>query len=79
VPPGQGLAGPAVLVWRRSANTVCEGNRFVDCAWGIAFGLDPHTASDHAGGVIRNNFISRRPSTAGDVGIDVSNRRGRRS
>jgi len=70
-PPGQGLAGPAVLMWRQSADTVCEGNRFVDCAWGIAFGLDPQTPGDHTGGVIRNNFISRGPSTGGDVGIAV--------
>ena len=30
-PPGQ-LAGPAILMWRHSGNTVTEGNTFINCA-----------------------------------------------
>jgi len=72
-PHGEGLAGPAVLMWKKSRDTICEGNRFVDCAWGIAFGLDPATPGDHSGGVIRNNFFTRSAGTRGDVGIAVFN------
>ncbi len=72
-PPGGGLAGPAVLMWNRSRNTVCEGNTFIDCARGIHFGLDAGRSDDHSGGVIRNNFFYRSGGTAGDLGIGVFN------
>ncbi len=80
-PRGQ-LAGPAVLVWRNSTDTVVERNRIIDCDRGIALGLslpDRHTRDgdrtwDHQGGVIRNNFVSR--TGAGDVGISVNFARG---
>ena len=66
-------AGPAVLMWRGSRNTMCEANQFVNCERGIAFGLDSTRANDHYGGVIRNNIIYRAPNLTGDAGISVWN------
>ena len=76
-PSGQ-LAGPAVLMWRNSLNTIVERNLFVECDRAIALGLsapdansrDGETVYDHQGGVVRNNFIYR--AGAGDVGISVN-------
>lgn len=76
-PRGQ-LAGPAVLMWRNSRDTVVERNRFFECDRAIALGLAPPDANsrdgdatwDHQGGVVRNNVVSRRG--AGDVGISVN-------
>jgi Big-like domain-containing protein len=69
-PLGQ-LAGPSILLWRGSRDTVVEGNTFVNCQREVALGLDPWTPNDHSGGVIRNNFIYRESSVAGDAGISV--------
>lgn len=66
-----GLAGPAVLFWKGAAGTVVERNTFIDCHREINLGLDDTTPSDHAGGVVRNNFIARAPGMGGDVGIGV--------
>lgn len=76
-PEGQ-LAGPAVLMWRNSIDTVVERNLFIECDRAIALGLsspdsnsrDGNTTYDHQGGVIRNNMIYREG--AGDVGISVN-------
>ncbi|MEQ1573170.1 MAG: right-handed parallel beta-helix repeat-containing protein [Vicinamibacterales bacterium] len=66
------LAGPAILMWNGSANTIAEGNTFINCQREIAFGLVTRTPDDHRGGMIRNNVIYRDPSMAGgDVGIGV--------
>ncbi len=79
-PLGQ-LAGPAILMWRNSLNTVVERNQFIECDRGIALGLSApdansragETTYDHQGGVIRNNFIYRAAgSPTGDVGITVN-------
>lgn len=71
-PNGSALAGPAVLMWRRSAGTIVEGNTFIACSRGIVFGLEDIATNDsHTGGVIRNNFFYRSGSTSGDVGIAV--------
>jgi hypothetical protein len=68
-----GLAGPAVLMWNGSRNTLTEGNTFIDCARGIAYGLvDKAGATDHSGGIIRNNVVFRAAGLAGDVGISVA-------
>jgi hypothetical protein len=68
-----GLAGPAVLMWNRSANTLTEANTFLNCERGIAYGLlDRATGFEHEGGIIRNNMIHRSATQAGDVGIIVS-------
>jgi hypothetical protein len=75
------LAGPAVLMWRNSLNTVVERNQFIECDRAIALGLsapdsnsrDGEDVYDHQNGVIRNNFIYQ-PAGAqtGDVGITVN-------
>jgi hypothetical protein len=68
-----GLAGPAVLMWNRSANTITEANTFLNCERGIAYGLiDRATGFEHQGGIIRNNMIYRSATQPGDVGIIVS-------
>ena len=69
-PPGS-LAGPAVLVWNHARDTVAEGNTFVNCARGISFGLIDLDGTDHAGGIIRNNFFFRASGQPGDVAIAV--------
>lgn len=49
-PLGQ-LAGPAILMWYGSSNSVAEGNTFIDCQREIAFGLidrvTPHDRRRH--------------------------------
>lgn len=53
---------PVVLMWNGSADTIVEGNTFIDCDRAVALGLiDRGTISDHSGGVIRNNFVYQRP------------------
>jgi hypothetical protein len=76
--PGGLLAGPAVLMWNRSRDTVVEGNLFLNVQYGIALGLDPGRADDHAGGVVRNNVFHRGPTQSGDVGIVINNSAGTR-
>ena len=71
-PAGQ-LAGPAVLAWNGSSNTLTEGNTFLNCARAIAYGLlDLAGGTDHSGGIIRNNFIYRSSTQAGDVAIGIA-------
>ena len=73
VGPRGTLAGPAVLVWNRSANTIAERNTFVNCARAISYGLiEREGGRDHRGGVIRNNLIFRGRGQPGDVGILVA-------
>ncbi len=67
----QGLAGPAILMWNGSSNTLAEGNTFIDCQREIAFGLVERTPDDHAGGIIRNNFIVRTFPFSADTAIGV--------
>ena len=56
------LWNPAVLFWRHSVNTVTEQNTFIDVDRAVAYGLDNTTPYfDHAGGVIRNNFVCLSP------------------
>jgi hypothetical protein len=53
---------PAVLFWRHSANTITEQNIFINVDRAIAYGLDSTMPFfDHAGGVIRNNFVYLAP------------------
>jgi hypothetical protein len=76
-PQGQ-LAGPAILMWRNSIDTIVERNLFVECDRAIALGLstpdansrDGESTYDHQGGVIRNNMIYREGP--GDIGISVN-------
>jgi len=56
------LWNPAVLFWRHSTNTVTEQNTFLNVDRAVAYGLDNSTPYfDHAGGVIRNNFVCLVP------------------
>ncbi|MBI5385530.1 MAG: hypothetical protein HZA90_12695 [Verrucomicrobia bacterium] len=55
------LWNPAVLMWRRSADTVTERNVFINVDRAIAYGLENNGSPDHAGGVIRNNFVYLTP------------------
>ena len=49
------LAGPAVLLWQGSHDTIVERNTILDSSRGISLGLVG--ADDHFGGYARNNFI----------------------
>ena len=69
-PQGQ-LAGPAILMWNGSSDTLVEGNTFVNCQREIALGLIERTPNDHAGGIVRNNFVYRSPTIAGDAAINI--------
>jgi hypothetical protein len=70
------LWNPAVLFWRHSVNTVTEQNVFLNVDRAVAYGLDNSTPYfDHAGGVIRNNFVVLVPglmSAARKAGSDGS-------
>src|SRR2546428_2929896 len=57
-------------MWNHSSNTVTERNLFINCARGIAYGLQI-AGFDHTGGIIRNNMIFRAVRQSGDVGIAV--------
>jgi hypothetical protein len=61
------LAGPAVLLWQGSADTVVERNTILDSSRGISLGLVG--ADDHFGGYARNNFI--RWDSGAPYAIDV--------
>jgi hypothetical protein len=66
------LAGPAILMWNGSSNSIVDGNTFVNCQREIAMGLIERTPNDHTGGIVRNNFIYRASSVAGDAAILVA-------
>jgi hypothetical protein len=66
-----GLAGPAVLIWNSSRDTITESNTFINCHRGIYYGVLDRTPNDHTGGIIRNNMFVRLPGQWGDVGITV--------
>ncbi|MEM7244945.1 MAG: hypothetical protein AAF533_06345 [Acidobacteriota bacterium] len=76
------LAGPTVLFWRNSIDTIVERNLFLECDRGVALGLstpDPSRARDgddtydHQGGIVRNNMFYRSAgSPTGDVGLAVA-------
>src|ERR1051326_9087316 len=56
------LWNPAVLFWRHSANTITEQNTFLNVDRAVAYGLDNTTPYfDHAGGIMRNNFVCLVP------------------
>jgi hypothetical protein len=56
------LWNPAVLFWRHSVNTITERNTFLNVDRAVAYGLDNTTPYfDHAGGLIRNNFVCLTP------------------
>jgi len=61
------LAGPAVLLWQGSSDTIVERNTILDSSRGISLGLTG--ADDHLGGYARNNFI--RWDASAPYAIDV--------
>ena len=63
-PMGQ-VAGPAVLFWHGSRDTVIERNRFINAQREIALGAQDRTPNDHSGGVVRNNFLYRESGIQG--------------
>jgi len=69
------LAGPAVLVWNGSSDTTIVRNTFINNQRDISLGLDPTKpvdgTTDHARGIIANNFIYKTSSIAPDVPIAV--------
>jgi hypothetical protein len=69
--PGGQLAGPAILMWNASRDSIIEGNTFIDCQREIALGLEEIAAHDHTGGIVRNNFIVRSSSIDGDAPIGI--------
>ena len=71
-PPGAPLAGPAVLMWRGSRDTLTEDNIFLNCARGIAYGLEERPGFDHQGGIIRGNIFIRSSTQPGDAAIVVA-------
>ena len=64
------LAGPAVLMWQGSTDTLVERNTFVDCSRGVALGLS--SSQDHSGGVVRNNFFRWSPGVAYQRDVPIS-------
>ncbi len=70
--PAGELAGPAILMWNGSTNTLVDGNTFIDCQRDIAMGLIERTPNDHTGGIVRNNFIYRGSGVAGDTAIYIA-------
>jgi hypothetical protein len=73
-------AGPAILFWANSTDTIVERNAVVDSFRGIAFGLGPAASTysrdnnfkvDHRGGVIRNNVVWNADGWA-DEGIEAN-------
>jgi hypothetical protein len=69
-------AGPAILFWGGSRDTIVERNWLVDCYRGIALGLGPPRPNtpgglDHQGGVIRRNAVCNLHSWA-DEAIEVN-------
>jgi hypothetical protein len=76
-PEGE-LAGPAVLFWRNSLNTIVERNLFIENDRAIALGLsapdansrDGETTYDHQDGIVRNNMIYREGG--GDIAISAN-------
>jgi hypothetical protein len=67
------LAGPAILMWNGASGTIVDGNTFIDCQREISIGLiDRAGATDHIGGMVRNNFIYRSSSVSGDTAILIA-------
>ena len=63
------LAGPAILIWQGAADTIIERNLILDSSRGISLGLV--SASDHSGGIIRNNLIRSNPLATYAVDVPI--------
>ena len=63
------LAGPAILMWQGSSDTVVERNTFLDCSRGVSLGLV--SSDDHVGGTVRNNFFRWNPAASYAVDVPI--------
>ncbi len=63
------LAGPSILMWQGSSNTLVERNTILDSSRGISLGLV--SGPDHTGGIARNNFIRWEPSAGYAVDVPI--------
>lgn len=63
------LAGPSVLLWQGSHDTIVERNTILDSSRGISLGLVG--ADDHFGGYARNNFIRWDAGAAYAVDVPI--------
>ncbi len=63
------MAGPAILIWQGASGTVVERNTILDSSRGISLGLV--SASDHVGGIVRNNRIRWNPSASYEVDVPI--------
>jgi hypothetical protein len=63
------LAGPAVILWQGSRDTLVERNTILDSSRGISLGLVG--ADDHFGGIARNNFIRWDANAAYAVDVPI--------
>lgn len=63
------LAGPSVLLWQGSTDTLVERNTITASSRGISLGLV--SATDHFNGVVRNNFIRIDPAATYAVDVPI--------
>jgi hypothetical protein len=63
------LAGPAILIWQGSRDSLIERNLILDSSRGIALGLV--SGSDHSGGVVRNNLIRWNPQASYALDVPI--------
>jgi hypothetical protein len=63
------LAGPAILLWQASSDTLVERNTITNSSRGVALGLNG--PNDHTGGIVRNNFIRWNPSASYAVDVPI--------
>ena len=78
---GNWAAGPAILFWANSVDTLVERNVVIDSSRGVAFGLGPGASRelardgeqrfDHQGGAIRGNILCNLNAWA-DEGIEAN-------
>lgn len=61
------LAGPSILLWQGSMDTLVERNTIIRSSRGVALGLV--SAADHFNGIVRNNFI--RMDASASYAVDV--------
>ncbi|BCS33746.1 hypothetical protein TBR22_A29730 [Luteitalea sp. TBR-22] len=65
------MPGSAILMWQGAEDSLVERNVFVRGAREIVYGLDPRRPNQHAGGLVRNNMITRA-GTSGARGPAIS-------
>jgi hypothetical protein len=63
------LAGPSVLLWQGSVDTLVERNTIINSSRGVSLGLV--SATDHFNGIVRNNFIRMDPTAGYAVDVPI--------